>query len=536
MTDYRKSLGPTALLMTGIGSIIGSGWLFGAQAAAGSAGPAAILAWVIGAVVIGVIGLSYVELGAMFPRSGGMVRYAHYSHGALAGYLGGWANWVAIVSVIPVEAVASIQYMSSWDWQWARDLTAGGELSTTGLVLSAVLVVFYFLINYWTVSLFAHANGFITIIKLVIPAVTAVGLIAVHFSIENFTSHGGFAPFGWSGVLTAVATSGVVFAFNGFQSPINLAGEARNPGRDIPRAVLGSIAVAAVLYVLLQIAFLGAIPASALANGWASIGQSFQSPFANLLMIWGLQWLALTLFADAVVSPAGTGMTYTATTARMIQGMQENGYFPKIFGRLHPRFGVPRPAMWLNLAVSCGFLFAFRGWGSLASIISVATIISYVTGPVSLMVLRRTGAELHRPLRLPYASSIAPIGFALASLMLYWARWPLTGQVILIVVAGMPLYLYYQWKAGFAGFGDQLRSGAWLPAYLVGIATLSWLGSEQFGGQGLIPYGVDMALVVLSSMCFYNWGVRSGQGSPSLLAELLEQRDRKPADAVAQPA
>ncbi|MGA5199693.1 APC family permease, partial [Streptomyces exfoliatus] len=121
-SNYRRSLGTIALTATGLGSIIGSGWLFGAERAAAIAGPAAIVAWIIGALVALTIALTYSELGAMFPKAGGMVRYGQYSHGSLAGYLAAWANWIAIVSVIPGEATASVQYMSSWDFGWAHAL------------------------------------------------------------------------------------------------------------------------------------------------------------------------------------------------------------------------------------------------------------------------------------------------------------------------------------------------------------------------------------------------------------------------------
>src|ERR1700741_5340334 len=119
----RRDVGPFALMLTGLGSIIGSGWLFGAWRAAGLAGPDAIWAWVIGATVITTIALTYAELGAMFPESGGMGRYSQYSHGSLVGFVGAWANWIAIVSVIPVEAEASVQYMHHWPWEWAHTLS-----------------------------------------------------------------------------------------------------------------------------------------------------------------------------------------------------------------------------------------------------------------------------------------------------------------------------------------------------------------------------------------------------------------------------
>src|SRR5690242_10600632 len=250
----RRHVGAWALMFTGLGSIIGSGWLFGAWRAAQLAGPGAIWAWVIGAVVILFIAITYAELGAMFPESGGMVRYGHYSHGSLVGFIAAWANWIAIVSVIPVEAEASVQYMAGWKWQWAQDLYHAapgkhGELSHLGLGIAAVLVVVYFLLNFWSVKLFARSNSLITIIKLIIPAATGIALIASGFHSENLSvgAAGGSHANDFAAILTAVATAGIVFSFNGFQSPVNLAGEARNPGRSIPFAIIGAIALATVV-------------------------------------------------------------------------------------------------------------------------------------------------------------------------------------------------------------------------------------------------------------------------------------------------
>lgn len=102
-----------------------------------------------------------------------------------------------------------------------------GVLTTEGLMVASVLLVIYFLLNYWTVGLFSKANTFITVFKIVIPGLTIGALLFVGFHSENFTSGTSIAPNGWASVLTTVATSGIVFAFNGFQSPINMAGEAK---------------------------------------------------------------------------------------------------------------------------------------------------------------------------------------------------------------------------------------------------------------------------------------------------------------------
>jgi len=519
----RREVGAVALMFTGLGSIIGSGWLFGAWRAAQLAGPAAIYAWLIGAIVISFVALTYAELGAMFPESGGAVRYGHYSHGSLVGFLAGWAAWIAIVSVIPVEAEASVQYMSSWPWAWAQALyvhaaNGQGELSVAGLSIAAVLVVIYFLLNFWSVRVFASANSAITFFKVIVPAATAIALMYRGFHWENLHIgiRGGRHEGNLASVLTAVAMSGIVFSYNGFQSPVNLAGEARNPGRNVPIAILGSIAVSTVIYLMLQLAFLGAVAPEHLRDGCAVL--EYSSPFAQLALALNLNWLAILLYGDAFISPSGTGTTYTATTARMIYAKQRSGTAPKILGRVHPRFGIPRPAMWFNLAVSFTFLFFFRGWGKLAAVISVATIITYLVVPVSVMVLRRTAPHLHRPLRLPGLDVLAPVAFVLATLMLYWARWPRTGQIMLLLLLPMPIYLYYQFKSGWLGFGRAVRGAWWLIAYLSTIVVLSWAGSKEFAGHDYIGYGWDQLCVAIASLAFCYWGVRSGWPTPALMA------------------
>ncbi|MBB3225808.1 amino acid transporter [Luteibacter sp. Sphag1AF] len=536
----RRDVGAFALMLTGLGSIIGSGWLFGAWHAAQLAGPGAIYAWIIGAVIILFIALTYAELGAMFPESGGMVRYGHYSHGSLVGFIAGWANWIAIVSVIPVEAEASVQYMASWPWDWAKwtqslyVVTEGhGELTPWGLAIAAVLVLVYFFLNFWSVKLFAKSNTAITIFKLVVPAATAIALMMTSFHWENFKigAHGGTHAINISSILTAVAISGIVFSFNGFQSPVNLAGEARNPGRSVPFAVIGSILLATVVYVLLQVAFLGAVPPEHLHEGWA--GLNYSSPFAQLATALALNWMAILLYADAFVSPSGTGATYTATTARMIYAMERNGSLPKIFGHIHPRFGIPRPAMWLNLAVSFVFLFFFRGWGTLAAVISVATIISYLTGPVSVMTLRRTAPELKRPLRIPGLPILAALAFIFATELLYWAKWPLTGEIILLMVVALPLYFYYQAKTGWQDFARNLKGSWWLIVYLPVIAAISWAGSATFGGHDYIPYGWDLLVVAIFGTVFYFWGISSGWRTPTVDAARFEASEHP--DAVLVP-
>ncbi len=533
----RRDVGTLALMFTGLGSIIGSGWLFGAWRAAQLAGPGAVYAWIIGAVVILFVAFTFAELGAMFPESGGAIRYGHYSHGSLVGFVAGWAAWIAIVSVIPVEAEASVQYMSSWPWEWAQGLyvhasNGQGELTVPGLLIAAVLVVGYFLLNFWSVKVFADTNSAITFYKLIVPALTAFALMSTEFHWENFKRgiHGGAHVTDVAAILTAVATSGIVFSYNGFQIPVNLAGEARNPGKSVPFAIFGAIFLSTIVYVLLQVAFIGAVSPDQLEKGWA--GLEYSSPFAQLALALNLNWLAILLYSDAFVSPSGTGTTYTASTSRMIYAMERSGTAPEVLGRVHPRYGIPRPAMWFNLGVSFIFLFFFRGWGKLAAVISVATIITYLVVPISVIVLRRTAPDLHRPLRVWGLHILAPISFVLATLMLFWARWPHTGQIMLLLILPLPVYFYYQAKQQWRDFAQHLRAAWWLIAYLCAVIVLSWAGSKEFEGHDYIPYGWDQLCVAVTALIFYQWGVRSGWRTPPL----IEVQAREQAGASAAEA
>ncbi len=527
--DSKASIGPLGLLMTGLGSLIGSGWLFGPWHTAQMAGPGAIGAWLLAAVMIAVIAATFVELGAMFPESGGIVRYGFYSHGALVGLIAAWANWVAIVTVVPVEAEATVQYMATWPFPWAQTLYAKEQLSLPGLGIASVFMIGYFLLNYFGVKLYVLTNGAITAFKLVVPLLTGVALLVAGFHPHNFGVglHSGGPPVQWATLLGAAATSGIIFSLNGFQSPINMAGEAKDPGRNVPIAVFGSLALAVVIYVLLQIAFVGATPQAMIKDGWSKL--NFSSPFAQLAVAVNLNWLAFILYVDAFASPTGTGATYTATTARIVHAVQESGALPRRLGRIDERSGVPRPAMWLNLLVAFGFLFCFRGWSALAAVISVACILSYLTGPVGVTTLRRTAPDLKRPFKLPAPHGVAGPAFVFATLLLYWARWPTTGEVILLILASAPIYVWAEMKHHWADIGAHLKGAAWLLTYMPVMALVSALGSRPFGGAGLLPFGPDLLVVAAIGAAFYVWGVRSGWRTRAI--EARENDDAGEGDA-----
>src|SRR6185437_4936229 len=142
--------------------------------------------------------------------------------------------------------------------------------------------------------------------------------------------------------------------------------------------------------------------------------------------------------------------------------------------------------------------------------------ISYLTGPVSVSVLRRTAPELHRPLRVPGLILVAACAFVFSTELLYWARWPRTGEIILLMVIALPIWLYYALQRGRPHLAQQLRGAAWIIAYLPVIAALSWAGSEKFGGRGYLPFGWDLLAVAVVALGFFVWGMACGWRTPDV--------------------
>ena len=124
--------------------------------------------------------------------------------------------------------------------------------------------------------------------------------------------------------------------------------------------------------------------------------------------------------------------------------------------------------------------------------------------------------DARRPFRLAGMPVVAGIGFVMATELLYWARWPLTGEIIVLMLVALPVYFYYQAKQGWQGFSRDLKGAAWMIAYLPTLALLSWAGSSTFGGHGYLPYGIDLLVVGAIGLAFYLWGSASGWRTPAL--------------------
>ncbi|MDW4364298.1 APC family permease [Staphylococcus saprophyticus] len=510
--DESSKINLPQLVLLGLGSLIGSGWLFGAWEASSVAGPAAIISWIIGFVVIGSIAYNYIEIGTMFPQSGGMSNYAQYTHGSLLGFIAAWANWVSLVTIIPIEAVSAVQYMSSWPWEWAKftsGLMDGSTISNAGLFAVFVIIIIFSLLNYWSVKLLTSFTSLISVFKLGVPLLTIIMLIISGFDTGNYGhSVGTFMPYGSAPIFAATTASGIIFSFNAFQTIINMGSEIQKPEKNIARGIAISLTLSAILYIVLQSTFITSMPTEMLhENGWSGI--NFNSPFADMAILLGLNWLAILLYMEAVVSPFGTGVSFVAVTGRVLRAMEQNGHIPKFLGKMNKKYMIPRVAIIFNAIISMVMVSLFRDWGTLASVISTATLVAYLTGPTTVISLRKMAPKMHRPFRANLLKFMAPFSFVMASLAIYWAMWPTTAEVILIIILGLPIYFFYEYKMNWKNTKKQIGGSLWIILYLIVLAFLSFIGSKEFKGMNWIHYPYDFIVIIIIALIFYKIGTSS---------------------------
>lgn len=524
-------------MAAGIGSVIGSGWLFSSMYAAQDAGPAALIAWIIAGALMLMIALVFAELGMVRPESGGLVRYPLYSNGRLAASIIGWAMWLSYVANPPSEASAVVQYASKW-WHGVYSAKTA-KLTALGTFVAVVLMALFVVVNYFGVKWFAKSNNIVTAVKLGIPVITVVLLLASGFGANskaggfshNFSAHG-FAPYGISAAFSAIASGGLIFAYTGFRNVIELSGEASNPRRDIPRAMVVTILFSIVLYICLQLGYLGSLPGSELAHATGWKGVNLDSPFADLAKMLGFTWLSWLLIADSSISPSGSGIVYTAANARNVFGLAKNGFFPRAVMKVSDRTGVPVVAMLVNFVLGAGLIVLLPSWHDIVEVLSALAALTFSIGSISLLVFRKVGLG-GSATRLRGMTVIAPLAFAVASLVIVWQPWDTLWKTLIPIGIGL-VWFVVSFAVGQRNRGD-LAGGLWLVVYIAFIYGVGALGS--FGGADVIPAPWDSIVVVVGAILLYRWGVRAGTSYLSNHHELLvvlKEREGDDTDIIAK--
>ncbi len=502
---FKRQIGLVSLTLIATGGILGSGWLFSPLITAQLAGPAAIISWLIGAAAMIFLALCFAEISSVLPVAGGIARIPRYTHGDITAAVIGWSAWVGYSTQAAIEVEVLLRYASQ---TWPALIYTGtynlegqlenATLSVLGFAIAAGLLILFVIINAIGAATFARANSTITWLKLAIPCIIAITFIASRFDVDNFHTSAGFAPYGWHGILAAVSTGGVIFSLIGFRHAIDMAGESRNPTRDIPLALIFGLLIPLFIYLLLQVAFIGVLNPSDLKNGWMHIELKHKwGPLASLSITLGVSWLTACIYGGALIGPAGGALVATGSCARLTYALAQNRFLPTIFQKLSQR-GIPVNALILNFVL--GFiLITLLAFEKIVAVNTAAIVLSFTIGPAAVIALRKQIPNTKRRFSIPIPKIIAALAFTISTLIIYWSGWGSVLILLLITALSITTLLIKRLlieKESWSSF--DLRESLWLIPYLGSITLLSWAGN--FGGKGYIHFGLDILLLTVLAL------------------------------------
>jgi APA family basic amino acid/polyamine antiporter len=439
----KRTLTATSLVALGIGAIIGAGiFTLTGVAASTHAGPALVYSFILAAMGCAFAGLCYSEFSTMIPIAGSAYTYAYATMGELLAWIIGWALILeyavgaATVAVSWSATIASI--LADFNIKIPQALLASPFDMVPGTVnlVAVLIVVAISTILIIGVQESARFNAVIVFIKV---AVVIVFIVAGYFYIDkaNYTpfvppNTGKFGEFGWSGVLAAAGQ--IFFAYIGFDAVSTAAQEAKNPKRDMPIGIIGSLAICTVLYILYSMVLTGVVNYKDL---------NVAAPLAVAVdHMNGMPWLGKVMKLGSLLGLTSVILVLLLGQSRVFYSMSRDGLLPKLFCDIHPKFHTPwRSNLLLMAFVSFGA--AFTPLAQLGNLTSIGTLFAFVLVCLGIIIMRRTDPDLPRPFRTPWVPALPILG-ALVNFLLMLGLGALTWTAFLIwMVIGLALYFSY---------------------------------------------------------------------------------------------
>ena len=446
----KRTLTARHLVLLGMGAVIGAGiFVLTGQAAANHAGPAIMLSFVLAGLACAFAGLCYAEFSALLPVSGSAYSYSYATLGEFIAWFIGWCLVLEYLFASSTVAVGWSGYFVSFltttlGLPFPAELAGaplawvdGGFVRTANMFnLPAVMIVAAVSgLCYVGITQSAFVNGIVVAIKTaVIAAFLGFGFFYVDpanwtpFIPENV----GPGQFGMDGVFRAATI--VFFAYIGFDAVSTAAGEAKNPQRDMPIGILGSLAICTAIYIAVCAVLTGMLPYTELNTA---------KPVATALEAYpNLAWLKTAVEIGAIAGLSSVILVMLMAQPRIFYTMSRDGLLPGIFGMVHPKHHTPYVGT-IIVGIAACLLAGLMPLSVLGELVSMGTLVAFATVCLGVLVLRRTRPELHRPFRVPAASIICPLGF-LACMFLFFQsfleHWHLFTAW---TVVGLLIYFFY---------------------------------------------------------------------------------------------
>lgn len=427
----KKTLGASDMVMLGVGCIIGTGiFVLTGVAAAKYAGPGIMLSFVLSGLACAFAALAYAELAAMVPVAGSAYTYSYAALGEIIAWIVGW-------NLILEYSVGSSAVAAGWSGYMVGLLkSAGIELPKAytavpadgGIVnLPAMLIAIFlsFLLVRGTKES-ATLNKILVFIKLAAVFIFLV-LAGPKVNPANWTP---FMPYGFSGVAGGAAI--IFFAYIGFDAVATAAEECRNPNRDLPIGIIGSLVVCTILYIAVAAVLTGVVPYTELNNA---------EPVAYALRAIGYNLGSALVGTGAIAGITTVLLVLMYGQTRVFFAMSRDGLIPAGICKVHPKYGTPHVITMLA-GVAVALIAGFTPIGIIAELTNIGTLFAFVVAAIGVFVLRRTRPDLHRPFRCPAVSVVAPLAVISCSYLMYnlpgetWMRffiWSAIGFVVYFV-------------------------------------------------------------------------------------------------------
>jgi APA family basic amino acid/polyamine antiporter len=433
----RRSLGPLNLTALGIGSIIGTGiFVLTGTAASQNAGPALVLSMIISAVGCALSGLCYAEFASMVPVAGSAYTYAYATAGELFAWIIGWDLILEYALSTATVAVGWSGYFVSLahDAGFAVPPALAGPPGAFNLP-AAIIVMLVAALLVIGIKESADANTLLVIVKSMVLVVFVVAGAAFvrRGNLSPFVppNTGEFGHFGWSGVLRGAGV--MFFAYIGFDAVSTAAQEARNPARDMPIGILGSLAICTAIYVLVAIVLLGIVPYHRL---------NVADPLAVGIDATGLRWLSPVVKIAALFGLFSTMLVTLLAQTRIFYSMSRDGLLPPIFASVHPRFRTPHLSTVLTGSI-IALVAGLTPIGVLSQLVSIGTLLAFVLVSLGVVILRRTAPQLPRPFRTPAVPLVPIAGGAICLAQMVGLPLVTWERLLVWLATGLAVYLAY---------------------------------------------------------------------------------------------
>lgn len=489
-----RTLSSYALLFASISAIIGSGWLFSAYYTSLLAGPASLLSWIIGGFAVIIVAFTFAELSAFVPVTGASIRVPRYTHGMVVGFIFAWILWLSYVALTAVEVQAMLQYCNFFINGLVHK---NGAPTHLGYLVATGLMLLVTAINLYSLRWLIRCNNVFTLIKFMVPIVVAFSVLSVqlpHHAVYSYIQHETFMPYGFKGVLAAITSGGIIFAFNGFKQASEMAGEATDPNRALPLAIVGSVVICLLIFLCLQLAFLSTIHTDHELANWQSLKlMGVNSPFALILNQSHLTALLPVLYLGAILGPFAASLMYCNSAARSLYAMSQNGSLPLGLSYVTQQ-GIPVRAILLNFLLGMGMFAPFPGWNNMANFLTSLMALTYATAPLCVLTLRRHFGDEERFFKLPFAVFWNFAAFYICSLLLYWSGWGIVSKFYIALLIGFGMLMIYKLfsKTQLFTLADW-KASVWVWPYFLGMTLISYFGS--FDGKGVLPLGPDFIAI-----------------------------------------